>query len=47
MLEIILTLMACSLLAGMVILMWVCAWSFFEDTELWDVIKEKMTGKEE
>lgn len=46
MLEIMVTLLMCSLLAG-VVLMWVCAWSFFEDTELWDVIKEKMTRKEE
>lgn len=47
MFEIIIALLICSLLGGAVVMMWVCAWDFFESTELWDVIKEKMRRKDE
>ena len=47
MIEIIITLLMCSLLGGTVLLIWVCAWDFFEDTELWEILKDKITRKEE
>lgn len=47
MLDIILIVMVCSLLGGFTFVVWACAWDFFEDTELWEIIKDKMTRKEE
>lgn len=47
MLDLIILLAICSLLSGAAIMVWACAWNMFEDTELWEIIKDKMTRKEE
>ena len=47
MLDIILIVGACSLLSGFAFMVWALAWSSFEETELWEIIKDKMTRKEE
>lgn len=47
MLDIILIVGACSVLSGLTFMIWAMAWDSFEDTELWEILKDKMTRKEE
>ena len=47
MLDIILIVGSFSVLSGFTFMVWTMAWSAFEDTELWEIIKDKMTRKEE
>lgn len=47
MLDIMLAVIFCSLLGSLALMALVSAWYLFEDTELWEILKEKMTRKDE
>ena len=47
MFDILIAMLMLGVLSAGTLLIFVVAWSFFEDTELWEIIKEKMTRKEE
>lgn len=47
MLDIVFVSMICVLLWAVIIMILVVTWSFFEDTELWEIIKDKIKGDDE
>lgn len=47
MFDILIAMLMTGVISAVTLLIFVAAWSFFEDTELWEIIKDKMTRKEE
>lgn len=47
MFDIIFVSIICVLLCAIIIMILAVTWAFFEDTELWEIIKDKIEGNDE
>lgn len=47
MFDILIGMLVISVLSAVALLIFVAAWTFFEETELWEFIKDKMMREEE